>query len=356
MNLLRRICLSLLVFVLVFAAFGAARAETLILSGTVEAAGSVTIFAPFGGTVGPFDLAAGDAVQAGDTLFALETQKVYAPCDGVVGTIFAQPGDSAAYVGGRYGGLCAIEPDVRLTVTGNAAQGYDSEANRFIHIGEPVYLRSVNSPSRTGTGRVVHVDGMLYTAEIYDGTLWVNENVNVYRSETYENTSRIGKGPAARVNPVLVGGEGVVLRAAVLEGARVHRGDLLFELVGGTPDGKFPYAPDITVPVGGVAASVAVTAGQTVVRGQALAVIHRMDEVLLTGFLREVDLPRVAVGSPVTAQLDAMPGVSFEGVVEGIGGIGTPGHDGYAEYAVSIRFTPQEGVRLGMSGTAALAP
>lgn len=53
------------------------------------------ITAPYSGVLLPFDLESGDPVSKGDTLFALDTVKVYAPVDGTVQAVFAEPGTCA---------------------------------------------------------------------------------------------------------------------------------------------------------------------------------------------------------------------------------------------------------------------
>ena len=75
---------SLLTAALLLAVLPAALAEGLTLEGAVQAGRTLSITAPYSGTVGDFTAKAGDAVSAGEALFAIATQKVYAEADGTV--------------------------------------------------------------------------------------------------------------------------------------------------------------------------------------------------------------------------------------------------------------------------------
>ena len=87
-----------------------------ITSGNVAAAHFVDITAPCSGTLESFDLAAGDAISAGDLLFTMMTTNITAPEDGVVSCVAVQNGDLAADAMGRYGYVIGIDPDVELQV------------------------------------------------------------------------------------------------------------------------------------------------------------------------------------------------------------------------------------------------
>lgn len=323
----------------------------LILTGKVEALESVTLYAPFGGSVSDFSLAAGDRVQAGETLLHLDTLKVYAPCDGVIRGIFAQEGDSAGFVQSRYGGLCYLEPTQSLVLHTSTAQGHDSAENRFLHIGETVYLRCTTNSNRSGIGRLIAVNGQSFSVEVTEGNLWIGDSVNIHREAAYGNTSRLGRGVVSRVNPLAITGDGSVLSVAVSEGDAVRRGDLLFEMVSGALEGMSPAQPDLAAPVDGILAHVSVSAGQTVAKNQALLTLYRTDRFKLVSLIDEVEIADMVVGSRASIAFDSLPGKRYEGVIAGISGIGTVS-DGYTEYAVTIEFTPDSDVLLGMSGTA----
>ena len=57
------------------------------------------VTAPYSGVLLPFDLESGDTVAAGDTLFSMDTLKVYAPEDGVLRAVFAGIGPDFLFIG-----------------------------------------------------------------------------------------------------------------------------------------------------------------------------------------------------------------------------------------------------------------
>lgn len=325
--------------------------NALILTGKVEAKNTATVYAPFGGTVKDFTLHVGDRVSRGASLLSLDTIKVYAPCDGVVRGVFAKAGDMAAFVQNRYGALCYVEPDEQFTVQSTTAQGYDSVENRFLHIGETVYLRSTNNSDREGVGYITIVNGEAYTVEVESGNLEMRDNVNIFREDDYESTSRIGRGAITRVNPVAVTGDGSVLSVSAREGVRVNRGDVLFEMVTGSLEGMSSVSATLRAPQEGIITEIATAAGQSASKNQALITLARLDTLQLVSAVSELDVQHVEVGDEMRIEFDGIPGVSYDGKVTSISGIGTVS-DNYTEYAVYIDFTPDEAVRLGMSGTA----
>ena len=61
-----------------------ASAEGIRIDGKIEAVRTQTILAPHSGRVGDYAVRVGDELNAGDELFTLSAQKVYADFDGVV--------------------------------------------------------------------------------------------------------------------------------------------------------------------------------------------------------------------------------------------------------------------------------
>lgn len=325
--------------------------QGLILTGKVQAASTLSVQAPFGGLVKDFTLRAGDRVKAGDELLVLQTSKIYAPCDGIVRGLFAQTGDSAAFVQGRYGALCSIEPSRSLIVQTNTAQGHKSAENRFLILGQTVYLRCTNNSNRTGEGRIISVNGQSFAVEIVSGNLQLEDSVNIFRNEDAYSSDRLARGEISRVNPIAVTGEGALLRAAVSEGDTVRRGDLLFEMVSGNLEGMIPVSPVIYAPEDGVIASVSATAGQNVSRNQVLMTLYRLDRFQLVSAVSEMDAREISVGDKMSIEFDSIPGKRYDGVVSAVSGIGSQS-DNYTEYAVYIDVIPDESLSLGMSGTA----
>ena len=164
-------------------------------SGTVDYRETISIRAPFGGILEDSPLRVGDRVTAGETLFTLETVKVYAPFDGTVRGLRAQPGDAAADLISRYGALCYLEPVGKYTVSANTSNAYDSSSlhngNRYLNEGETVYLRSSEDNDRTGTGIITTVSGSSFEVEVQSGNLDLSDKVTIYRDEAFSTVHRI---------------------------------------------------------------------------------------------------------------------------------------------------------------------
>ena len=129
----------------------------------------VYVTAGIGGTVGSVPVLAGQMIASGDVLASLNTTKVYAALDGDITGIFCAPGDSIAAVTDRYGALMVIEPDSKYTLTASTDYAYNASANKYIHVGEQVYLMSSDG-SYTGEGFVTSVSGTDFTVEATGGS------------------------------------------------------------------------------------------------------------------------------------------------------------------------------------------
>ena len=149
----------------------AAQAET-VFAGEVTAGTTQVIAAPYGGLVEDVRVRVGDSVKIGDPIATVETRKTYASTDGTVSGVFAREGDSADGVKTQYGALVYIEPMNRFTLACSTEKGYNSSENRYIHIGESVFLKCTKDGSHQGRGIVTAID---------DGTMpneWGSENID----------------------------------------------------------------------------------------------------------------------------------------------------------------------------------
>ena len=138
---------------------GAAALAELSFAGHVVAETTDTVNAPFGGLVDSVDVRAGDTVGIGDPVATLETTKVYATADGVVGGVFAEPGDDTEGIVERYGAVVYIEPTNRYTVSATTEKAYNSSETKYVHIGERVYLSCTKDGTHTGTAVVTSIMG-----------------------------------------------------------------------------------------------------------------------------------------------------------------------------------------------------
>ena len=208
----------------------AAQAET-VFAGEVTAGTTQVIAAPYGGLVEDVRVRVGDSVKIGDTIATVETSKTYASTDGTVSGVFAREGDSADGVKTQYGALVYIEPINRYTLECSTEKGYNSSENRYIHIGESVFLKCTKDGSHQGRGVVTGLDEKednKFTVEVTGGEFYMGETVDIYRSEDYASASRIGRGTVGRTKTVAVNAEGSVLKMHVKAGDTVERGELLF--------------------------------------------------------------------------------------------------------------------------------
>ena len=146
-------------------------------TGAVEAARTVDVTAPFSGVLLPFDVEAGDRVEAGEALLCMDTTKVYAPFDGTLSAVFAGEGDDADAFTARYGGLASLEPAERLTLDCTAYGAYDDAEHKIVHVGETLYYKNATGDKVTGTGRVVAVTAEGFQVEVLTGEPEVGQRV-----------------------------------------------------------------------------------------------------------------------------------------------------------------------------------
>ena len=327
-------------------------AETIRIDGTVEAVRTRTITAPHSGMVGDFAVREGDVLAAGDTLFTLSADKIYADFDGTITGVFAQPGDSAASVQDRYGALCYMERDTLYTASCTTAGAASENEYKIVHVGERVYIRSDSNNNRVGEAIVTSVEGKNYTLEVtwYDD-LRINEGIKVYRDIRYTGASRIGEGTVRRVDPIGVTAEGYVRAVHVQDGQRVKRGDLLFEIVPDALDGLRGSDGSVTMPVDGVVLSVLAGSGEEIAKDQPMATYCEKQDMQLVCPADEEELSAIQVGMEVQVTLDAYPGEPMTGTVVSIAGASAEG-GASASFDVTIQLPENEHVRIGMNATA----
>lgn len=325
--------------------------ETLRLDGVIEAGQTLTVFAPYSGITGDFCVRAGDELAAGETLFTISATEIRADCDGVVAALYAQPGDSAAYLTRRYGALAYLEQDVvytgDCTISGAAS---DSE-NKVIHPGEQVYVRSVSSSSRKGTARVISVSGKSYALEVEtsDG-LRVDEQIKVYRESDFDSDSCIGSGKLNRADPVAVSAEGYVLGVHVKEGDAVSRGDLLMTVVPDQTGAATGGDSAVVMPEDGVLLSVSANSGAQIEKDAPMATYCPAGGMQLVCSVDENDLGGLRPGMKATVTLDALPEETIPATLVRI----ARSANDRGEFDVTFSLEEEETLRVGMSATAEL--
>lgn len=338
----------------------AALAETSF-NGTVIATETVAVSAPFGGITRDIALKEGDLVAIGDAVATICTTNIYAPQAGTVSGVFGQEGDGAESIGERYGAVLYIEPTNRYTVNASTEKSYNSSENKFIHVGETVYLSCAQDGTHVGQAIVTKMDitkteetGVTsYSLEVTSGEFYMGETVNIFRSRKFDPETRIGRGIITQNAPIAVKGTGSILKMHVKPGDVVERGELLFETVDGVLDGLFAMDNHIVSDVEGVVAKVEITTGGTVAKGANMITVYPKSSFRLQIDVSEMDLVEIAEGDKVFIEFDYDPDGSqrCEGTVESISHVSSS-ESGSAEYKANVVFEPSDNVRLGMSAVA----
>lgn len=304
--------------------------------------------APFAGTLLPFDLTQGDAVNAGDLLFALDTTPVYAAQNGTVAAVFVSEGDDGAGAQNHYGAMAYIEPEYPLYIDADNEEAYDKDENFYQHVGEAVYLKWNTT---TGAGMITKVDGDDYIVEIHSGDFDPDDTVRCFRESHHPQGSEIGRGKVKRFADIAVNAGGRVAKVHVKPGDTVKTGDLLFEMI--DAQSALGVSPEIIAPVSGAVTQLAAVSGAQVYRGQLLCEIADLSQMELSVELDELDLTSVSVGDSLSYTLDAYGEKVFTGTVTKVRPIGAKRQN--ATY-FDVRVIVPQGMTVlpGMNGTVLL--
>lgn len=370
----RMISLVAVALLLCAALPGLALAETTF-DGTVVSSESVSVTAPFGGTVNSFTLKEGDQINAGDVIASVQTTKVYAPQSGLVSGVFGQAGDTVSDVVSRMGAVLYIEPTRKYTITADIQKAYNSSDNKYVNIGEVVYIHSYSSSyDHSAVGVITATSGTTYTVETTEGELMMDETVNIYRDSDYTATSRIGRGTVSRTSEIAVGADSSssgtsssisasstsgassttsesILYMHVKDGDTVERGQLLFETVSGTLDGLYATSNEIVSDVSGIVASVNVSAGSSVSKGDTLITVYPRDKMQVEIEIDEYDLSEIKQGDQIELEFnyDDSTDTTVTGTVALISYVSSSTSTSDVTYNAYINFSADENVRLGMT-------
>ncbi len=328
-----------------------AQENSLILSATVEAIQTFALNAPASGELAPFTVRAGDKASTGKTLFTVEPVKVYAPIDGTVSGVFAEAGDIASGVTGRYGAILYIDYEERWQLQGSTRTGTDKAENRDVRIGQQVYLRS-NNEENFADGIITAMDSATgsISVQVIGGDLKYNHTIRVYRTPDYDYNALIARGTLSTVAPVAVSASGTIIEVAVSNGEKVQAGDYLFSYV---PDELAPERrgqPDATeaqAPADWIITSVNVQPGANVQKGQTLLTAIRAGDYELVAYAAEDEVTSIDVGQVFTACFEELNIDPVEAIVTAVSPLGTVSGD-ETTYAVRLSFPVPEGVWPGM--------
>ena len=346
-NLMKKLA-SLLCAVLIAGTACAAAAESLSLSGTVEAGETITLFAPVGGTVEQLNAEAGMRVTKGMQLAEVGTTKVYAPEDGTVTGVFAVPGDDGDRITETYGAALYLEGTVIYTVSGDVGKAYNAVDTTLIHSGEKVYIKCRTNTTRKGEGIVTAIDGTKYTVLVTSGEFIPGDSVDLFRDSGFTAEQRVGRGTVSRNNPIAISVSGAIVRVAVKDGDTVSRGDLLLETAEGTFAGYSMTGTAVTAPEDSIVASVSAEAGSTVSQNQEMIRLYPLSGIRVEALIPADDLGALKEGDPVRIELESDEETTYTGTVVRISALPEENTE-EVSYRVYIDFEPDDSVTLGMN-------
>jgi len=325
--------------------------DGLMFTATVEPAHEWALKAPASGELEAFTVRAGDVFAGGETLFAIEPQVVYAEADGVVADVYVAQGDVADGAMNRYGAVMHIDYTDRYVISGNNGNSRNTVENRDLHVGLPVYLRSMDK-EESADGVITQVDGRNFTVKVIGGDLDFTERVNVYRQSDYDDTTKLTEGRLSALAPYSVSAAGTVLSVAVKPGDTVKAGDVLLTFV---PDVLAPEmrtaekATRVTAEADLVVLTVTAQQGGSVQEGQVLATVCYAGDYQLVASAEECDIGRFTVGGTMRVTFEELDMEPVEATIVSIGALGSGGD--VSTYPVYLTFDAPQGVLLGMHAT-----
>ena len=318
-----------------------------IANGTVTAVRFVDVTAPYSGTLDTFDLAAGDRVSAGDALFSMLLTTLYAPEAGTV-TLFAGADDDAAGVLFHYGALASLETETQQQIAASTANAYNNKENHILYVGETLYFRSSNNNREEGYGQVIRVDGNNYVVDVIKGDFDIGESFNLYRNDRYESRDNVGRGTVVRRNPLSIVGAGRVFELLVGNGDQLKANAPIMTLM--SADAAPGASPVIAAPEDAVVATVAVSPGQQVWKGQLLARLYLTNELEVIAEVDEIDLHGLKVGDTLPVTLDVNESNVLTGTVTEISALGVTRQNA-AYYTVHVSLSGTANALLGGSAS-----
>ena len=319
--------------------------------GQVVAGDTVSVTAPYGGTVKACGLRVGTLINVNDVIATLSTTRVIATEDGTIRGVFAAPGDQAENT------VLYLAPVNKFTVSASISKAYESAETMFVNIGEKVYLRCAKDGSHRAVGVVTAVKGSNYTVQTTAGELYMEENVNIYRTADYAAKQCIGSGKVSRADAMAISGTGSILKMHVQDGEEVERGQTLFETVDGDIAGMVFADNCVRSTAAGVIAEVKVKAGQQIKQNDVLMTVYQSAGYQICMQIPEDMLSTVKVGDACSIYFNWNEGKGkpFSGKITEISYMSNADASGdETTYSAYVSFQADETVRLGMNVTVVL--
>ena len=317
MSMLKRLLAAALALLLPTAAV----AE--VYEGQTEALETVAVTVDAPGVLEALEIQAGTRVSEGDALARSRPEKVFASQDGAVARVHVREGETAD------GTVLEVAPMEKYLVHCTVDGAYQSAENTLVHSGETLYMRCTSDGSHRAVGVVAAIDGKEYRVLTLGGELYVGETVNLYRGDDFAAENRVGKGTVTVNDTETYASEGDVTRLLVAAGDVVERGQLLYEVGGGT----------LCAPVSGIVSAVSVQPGDTVEKDQEVAQIVPDGKVCVAFRAQAADAARIAAGQSVEMILPGDMEETVSGTVLDVARIAGDG-------LYTVRVLPEDGVAL----------
>jgi len=299
--------------------------------GTTAPLSTTVITAEVSGIVQALDVEAGSHVKSGDVMASLKPERVFAAQDGSISLVNAREGDSID------GTLLALLPLERYLIYCTVDKAYQSAESTLVHSGETVYVRCTTDGSHRAVGVLTEIESEEYRVLTLGGELYLGETVYLYRSDAFTASQRIGIGTVVSNDTQGYDASGTVSRLMVEEGDAVERGQLLYEINGGTID----------APVSGIVTALNVSVGEAVEADQAVAEIVPDGQVCVEIQVGESDASDFSKGQRVTLTQ------TFDAEERNFGGTVIDSAWLAEDALYTVRILPDEGLQppLGMSVT-----
>lgn len=226
----------------------------------------------------------GQRVEAEETVATLRSEKCFASQEGTVTMVSADVGDSVN------GTLMEVMPLEKYTVYCTVEKAYNSAETTLIHSGETVYAKCTRDGTHLASGVITQIDGTDYQVLILGGELYVGETVYVYRDLAFSASQRIGIGTVLTSDTESYEASGKLTRLCVSAGDYVERGQLLYELGGGTQQAESS----------GIVTSVSVQVGDPVSKDQIIAEVTPAEAVYVKVQVDETAAAAIRVGDKTT--------------------------------------------------------
>ena len=240
---------------------GGALAE--VYEGATAALQTISVIADASGTVASIEAEAGRRVSEGDALVTLSGEKTFANQDGTVSVVSVEAGQETD------GEVLSVAPMERYTIFCTVDSAYQSAESTLVHSGETLYIRCTADGTHRALGVVTAVDGAEYRVLTMGGELYVGETVYLYRDADFAAEQRVGIGTVLTSDAEVYEAEGAVTRLQVRAGDIVERGQLLYEIGGGS----------VSAPVNGIVTEVSAKVGDGIEKGRILAQIVPEDQI-----------------------------------------------------------------------------